>query len=356
MTASSRKGHEKVIERLLVHPLGRTYRSLVSVRVVLVAAVLIPSTILSAAPAHATFPGGSGEIAYLRAPYSSADNYSIRTRTSAGVPGPVLWPPGEPLGTDRGEAYAWEAEWSPDGTTVARTAIGGTLGDDRLLIGDPETGDREVILRIDELNDHLFFASIAFSPAGNQLVFCAPNLSAPGNEAHLYVVDVDGSDVSLLSERPACLADWSVTGSIVASAGEGHDRIVTMDGDGTGRHIVVPPRRRRSRSGVGGSPSWSPDGTRFVYSFRVGADRQFDLFSVAADGSDLERLTRTPGCDEVYPVYSPDGSEVAYSRTRNIDREQSDLFVMAADGTDVRRLTDSPKADEYARSWRAVAP
>lgn len=329
------------------------------VRSVLLAAMVLVAFMTLAAgagTAYATFPGDSGEIAYLRAGYSGLDSDSLRTRTSAGVPGPVLWPAGEPVGVGRDQAFPWQAAWSPDGMTVAMTALGGTLGDDRLLIGDPETGEREVILRIDELNDHLFFASIAFSPAGDRLLFCAPNLGAPNNEANLYVIDVDGSDVTLLSERPACYGDWSVGGSIVAAAGEDMDRIVTMNADGTGRQIIVPPRRRSTEWAVGGLPSWSPDGARFVYSLRVGADRQFDLFSVAAGGSDPQRLTHTLRRDEVFPVYSPDGSEIAYTRSRKLQRHQSDLFVMAVDGSNVRRLTDSPRADEYAWSWRAVAP
>ena len=328
-----------------------------TVRSVLLSTIVLAACMpLAATPAHATFPGGNGEIAYLRAGYSGLDSDSLRTRTSAGVPGPVLWPAGEPVGVGRDQAFPWQAAWSPDGMTVAMTALGGTLGDDRLLIGDPETGDREVIFRIDELNDHLFFASIAFSPAGDRLVFCAPNLGAPNNEANLYVIDVDGSDVTLLSDRPACYGDWSVIGSIAAAAGEDMDRIVTMNADGTGRQIIVPPRRRSTEWAVGGSPSWSPDGTRFVYSLRVGVDQQFDLFSVAADGSDPQRLTHTLRRDEVFPVYSPDGSEIAYIRSREFEREQSDLFVMVVDGSNVRRLTESPRANEYAWSWRAVAP
>lgn len=334
-----------------------TYRSLVRIRLVLLSTiVLVASMSFVATPAQATFPGDNGEIAHLRAGYSGFDSYSLRTRTWAGAPGPALWPAGEPVGEGRDLAFAWEAEWSPDGMTVAMTALGGTLGDDRLLIGDPETGDREVIFRIDELNDHLFFGSIAFSPAGDRLVFCAPNLGAPNNEANLYVIDVDGSDVTLLSERPACYGDWSVGGSIAAAAGEDMDRIVTMNADGTGRQIIVPPRRRSTEWAVGGSPSWSPDGTRFVYSLRVGPERQFDLFSVAADGGDPERLTRTLRRDELFPVYSPDGSKVAFTGSREFQRYQSDLFAMAVDGSDVRQLTGSPGADEYAWSWRAVAP
>jgi Tol biopolymer transport system component len=95
----------------------------------------------------------------------------------------------------------------------------------------------------------------------------------------------------------------------------------------------------------------SPDGSRFVYSLRVWPTRRFDLFSVAADGSDRIRLTRTPHHDELYPVVSPDGTAVAFTRSIRFRRFPADLFTMSSDGSDVRRLTDTPRADEYADSW-----
>jgi Tol biopolymer transport system component len=234
---------------------------------------------------------------------------------------------------------------------VAMTAIGNTLGYDRLLIGDPQTGERHGIFRISEVDDHAFFASIAFSPTGDRVLFCAPDIGSPTNAAYLLSVTVDGDDPILVSDRPSCLADWSSTDRIVAAAGDRLDRIVTMDPDGTDRRLVVPPAPRPTSWGVGGSPSWSPDGSRFVYSFRVGPTRRFDLFSVAADGSDRVRLTHTPHHDELYPVVSPDGTAVAFTRSIRFRRFPSDLFMMAEDGSGVVRLTDTPLADEYADSW-----
>ena len=34
----------------------------------------------------------------------------------------------------------------------------------------------------------------------------------------------------------------------------------------------------------------------------------------------------------------------------------SDIFTMAVDGSDVQRLTRTPKRREFPRSWQAVAP
>lgn len=201
------------------------------------------------------------------------------------------------------------------------------------------------------MNDHAFFASIAFSPTGDRVLFCAPDIGSLSSAAYLFMVTVDGDDPTVVSDRPACFADWSSTDRIVAAAGDHTDRIVTMDPDGTDRHLVVPPAARPTSWGIGGSPSWSPDGSRFVYSLRVGPSRRFDLFSVAADGSERVRLTRTPHHDDVFPLFSPDGTAIAFSRSLRFGRFQSDLFTMAVDGSDGRRLTDTPRADEYADSW-----
>ena len=54
---------------------------------------------------------------------------------------------------------------------------------------------------------------------------------------------------------------------------------------------------------------WSPDGGRLAfYSDRSGA---YEIWTIRRDGSDLQKLTRSPGAH--YPVWSPDGRQMAYS-------------------------------------------
>jgi TolB protein len=62
---------------------------------------------------------------------------------------------------------------------------------------------------------------------------------------------------------------------------------------------------------------------------------------VNADGTGLTRLTNNLVGD-LLPVWSPDGTKIAFQRsTRNSDTEW-DLFVMNADGTGERQLTSWP--------------
>ncbi|MCC6621939.1 MAG: M20/M25/M40 family metallo-hydrolase [Deltaproteobacteria bacterium] len=86
----------------------------------------------------------------------------------------------------------------------------------------------------------------------------------------------------------------------------------------------------------------------------------YDIFSANKDGSDVVRLTDTPGYDAEATVCGVDGS-IVFTSVRDGD---IDLYRMNADGTDVRRLTSLPGYDGGAFFdrdctrilWRASRP
>lgn len=61
----------------------------------------------------------------------------------------------------------------------------------------------------------------------------------------------------------------------------------------------------------------------------------FDVFTVKPDGTDLKRLTTTPGYD-AEAVYSPDGKRILFTSARDGDLE---LYTMNPDGSNQVRLT-----------------
>ena len=89
----------------------------------------------------------------------------------------------------------------------------------------------------------------------------------------------------------------------------------------------------------------------------IGAARARDASFLSTHSSDpLAPLTETPRRTETAPIFSPDGSRIAFL----LDTSQegygfSDLYTMAADGSDVQRLTHTPKRREYPRSWQALS-
>ncbi|MFD8708734.1 TolB family protein [Kitasatospora sp. NPDC059648] len=128
--------------------------------------------------------------------------------------------------------------------------------------------------------------------------------------------------------------------------------IVTVGPDGSGQHQVTqPPERARDDR-----PDWSPDGSAIAFDRtdpQTGAAR---LWTVSATGGNAHQISQlcdaaSAGADcanedERAPAFSPDGKQLAFSRSwgaldqaHNNQVQYSDLYLMSPDGTNVQRLT-----------------
>ena len=67
----------------------------------------------------------------------------------------------------------------------------------------------------------------------------------------------------------------------------------------------------------------------------------FDIFTAQADGSELRRLTDSPGYD-AEATLSPDGKTLVFTSVRDGDLE---IYTMDTDGKNVKRLTHEPGYD-----------
>ena len=101
------------------------------------------------------------------------------------------------------------------------------------------------------------------------------------------------------------------------------------------------------------APSWSPDGTKFVFaSDRNGGS---EIWVMNADKTGEAQLTDTAGVSiDKYPCWSPDGTQIVFASNRdggtggNGDYE---IWVMDADGTNLVQLTDTGAFDDTLPSW-----
>jgi dipeptidyl aminopeptidase/acylaminoacyl peptidase len=98
-------------------------------------------------------------------------------------------------------------------------------------------------------------------------------------------------------------------------------------------------------------PDWSPDGERIAFASTRDGNREIYLMDVDDTIQDPEnarvrRLTDHEG-DDLSPVWSPDGTQIAFASDRDGDWE---IYVMRADGTDLRQLTDNTSIESKA-SW-----
>jgi Tol biopolymer transport system component len=74
------------------------------------------------------------------------------------------------------------------------------------------------------------------------------------------------------------------------------------------------PRRLTFDDTFGGTPVWTPDGERIVYSSTLGGSRT--LWQVTADGGEPEPLLQSAG-DDTDPELSLDGSRLVFTNQRN---------------------------------------
>jgi TolB protein len=125
------------------------------------------------------------------------------------------------------------------------------------------------------------------------------------------------------------------------------DQIYTMNVDGSNVRLISTGQGRTTCS------YFFPKGKRILYSStHLGAKEcpprpdfskgyvwaiypAFDVFTARPDGSDLKRLTITPGYDAESTI-TRDGKKIAFTSMRDGDL---DIYTMDADGRNVKRLT-----------------
>ena len=90
-------------------------------------------------------------------------------------------------------------------------------------------------------------------------------------------------------------------------------------------------------------PDMEPKGTILFCSNRDGV-RNWEIYSIQADGSELTNLSRFEEGSDKSPVWSPDGSEIAFISDRD-GLLNWEIYVMKADGSEQKRLTDHPQKD-----------
>ena len=101
----------------------------------------------------------------------------------------------------------------------------------------------------------------------------------------------------------------------------------------------------------------SPDGSRVAY---ICPDPNFGEGSICVadrDGSNAMRILGYIGEELTQPSWSPDGSRLAFVRTRNDGaRNVSHIWIANADGSNARPLTDNVVGDQSMPAWSPRLP
>jgi WD40-like Beta Propeller Repeat len=286
----------------------------------------------AAGSASASFPGRNGKIAYLwigeSAYRAGPTETSIRTVDPRTRATRVLYDC--PLRTDQGVPYTdcslSAPNWAPGGSSLAFPLVRITPNftgqpwrfDPALGMLNPGSGSYE-----EHLTAHQY-AEVAWSPAGDRLLLTRvlPE-SGPSAMPGIYLASLDRTELQQIAPALSQAPDWSSRGEIAFGRYRDSgcrpvcEEIYVTRVNGTPRRLI---------RGLGSTPSWSPGGTKLVFSRRRRGVT--NLYVVRRNGHGLRRVTRRGGSN---PAWSPDGRWIAFIRNGN-------LLVVRPNGEDTRRL------------------
>ena len=262
--------------------------------------------LVSASSAHATFPGDNGRIAFNWT--FGCDGSMVATMRQDGSALRLLTADACRLD---GPPRAGFPDYSADGRTIA------FVRDGRLMTMTAGGADETPVPAIGPVAD----VRPTLSPDGTQIAY----VRVVSNRSTLFRAKLDGTGERQL--RVGTNPRWSPGGrnlAFITPTG----RIATMRAAGGTifhRHLNVRAA----------SVDWRPDGHRVVYASPGG-----DLFAIRAKHDAVPRRLTHGHRAESFPVWSPDGTRIAFVRELAHGEEEIryGVFTMPAAGGPERRI------------------
>ena len=153
-------------------------------------------------------------------------------------------------------------------------------------------------------------------------------------------------------------SDWSHDGSTIVfvsdrNSGLGYSELFTMDTNGSNQHNLFGSLESWSVS----YPRWSPDGSKIAFqvdaSFESSSDYNYNVFVILTSPPyTLTRITTDDSpVDNCQPEWSGDGSEIIFTSDKRHDGV-FEIFSMNADGSNIQNLTSNETVSNLHPAWK----
>jgi Tol biopolymer transport system component len=289
-------------------------------------AVLLASTI----PAHATFPGKNGRIAFVAGPdiYTmNPDGSDIKQLTNLGPDSRAFW-----------------ESWSPDGKQIVFNQYRPPDFLGQLWLMNADGTNQRLLLADADFDDE----RPSFTPDGNSVIFSRCKL--PDREpCSLFQIEINGGGITSITDFELGVNDLSPHYSAensLAFTGVSRNGIICaielMDADQSHVQRLTPaPLTARQ-------PDWSPDGRRIAFSSHFGTPQNEEIWVVNTKGDALHRLTKNgdkyfSGPHDFHPSWSPQGDAIVFERDAP-DFSDSGIFIVRSDESGSRKILSLGKS------------
>jgi Tol biopolymer transport system component len=253
---------------------------------------------------------------------------------------------------------AEQADWSPDGQTIAFDAPSGNGGGifiNLFTVKPDGSGLAELPLAVKGFN-----GAPSYSPDGTKIAFDQDAGPSHPSVHGIFVANAEGSDPRRLVTGFATPdaydtnTDWSPDGTRISFTRVKNDSeaaIFVVRADGSGLKRLTPWSLDAANA------DWSPDGSKLLFHsyYELQPGKSPNLFTIRPDGGKMTPLTHFTGGDTqaLGPSWSPDGTKIVWHK---VTPKLNELFVMDAHGGHLRKLTQFPLAANPSRAdWGTAA-
>jgi Tol biopolymer transport system component len=246
--------------------------------------------------------------------------------------------------------------WSGDGQKIAYTLDIGASNANIWVMNADGSNPQQVTFK-DQPDTYAWQGDPSFSPDESKIAFTRHRpFSYMGDQTDIFVINVDGTgEIPITNTTPESIPfdegepAWSPDGSKIAFSGvrfkgyidplgvpaEGAQwEILTINPDGSGEQILSVGAENSERAlylEQDRGPSWSPDGSRLLFSSESqipSCCNPWQNWLVNADSSGLINISPDPNVDDGGAIWSPDGTQILFTRTN--ESGGTDLYVMPA--------------------------
>jgi len=289
------------------------------------------------------------------------------------------------------QANSFAPAWSADGSKIAFDSQGALDGSNvsniltNIWVINADGSGRTPLTKLTHVSAITLGRAPAWSPDGRHIasqslrVLDGSDAGSPNNIHNIWLMNADGTNQTPLSGLTAASSlnpVWSPSGSRIAFESsrvlDGADAAIAtvtniwvMNADGSG---ATPLTRLMATNMRSFEPVWSPDGSKIAFLSNRALDGSdiLDTNSIAniwamnPDGSGATPLTRLTAVltDSSAPVWSLDGSMLAFASSRALDGSDavntngtSNIWLMKADGSGAIALTKLTVADSFSPAW-----